>query len=249
MPTLARIPEYLRRTGFKNPEGATDTPLNLAENTPKTMWEWYSSDPERFDACNTFMEGDRGSRPSWLDWVPVKERVVDGFDPSLNAPLLVDVAGGRGHDLDAFRRRFPDVGRLVLEDQPHVLGDVGDLDQSIERVGMDLFAEQPVKNARAYFTKLIFHDWNDTDSRKILGNLAAAMKKGYSKLIIAEFVLPDKDCPLLPAQWDWEMMVFCNSMERSRAHWQQLLESAGFKVLNFYYPPGDGQAIIETELA
>lgn len=74
------------------------------------------------------------------------------------------------------------------------------------------------------------------------------MKKGYSKLIIEEFVLDDTDCHMLQAMWDWEMMVFCNSMERTKAHWQRLLESAGFNVVKFWKPPGNGQGIIEAEL-
>jgi hypothetical protein len=74
------------------------------------------------------------------------------------------------------------------------------------------------------------------------------MKKGYSKLIIEEFVLGDTHCAMLPAMWDWEMMIFCNSMERTASQWQRVLQSAGFKVNKFWYPPGDGQGIIEAEL-
>lgn len=74
------------------------------------------------------------------------------------------------------------------------------------------------------------------------------MKKGYSKLVIEEFILADTNCAMLSAMWDWEMMVFCNSMERTKGHWQQLLESAGFKNIQFSFPPGDGQGIIEAEV-
>lgn len=51
---------------------------------------------------------------------------------------------------------------------------------------------------------------------------------------------------MLPAMWDWEM-VFCNSMERTQGQWQRLLKSAGFDVIRFWNPPGDGQGIIEAE--
>lgn len=74
------------------------------------------------------------------------------------------------------------------------------------------------------------------------------MKKGYSKLVIEEFVLDDVNCEILSATMDWEMMIFCNSMERTKSHWQRLLETAGFSVIKFWSPPGDGQAIIEAEL-
>jgi hypothetical protein len=32
------------------------------------------------------------------------------------------------------------------------------------------------------------------------------MKESYSKLIIEEFILSDKDCKILPSMWDWEMV-------------------------------------------
>lgn len=96
--------------------------------------------------------------------------------------------------------------------------------------------------------KFILHDWSDEESQAILTQLAGAMTKGYSKLIIEEFVLIDRDCPSLPAMWDWEMMIFCNSMERSQTQWSRLLEKAGFQVTKFWAPPGDGQGIIEAEL-
>ena len=78
---------------------------------------------------------------------------MDGFDASSDGKLLVDVAGGRGHDIDAFRRKFPDIstpGRLVVEDLPQVIGDIHDLDSFIERVGFDLFDSQPVKGALSF---------------------------------------------------------------------------------------------------
>ncbi|KAJ5411014.1 uncharacterized protein N7487_005373 [Penicillium crustosum] len=230
MPTLAKVPEFLRRQDHRNPEGTTTGPLQFAEKIDESIWTWLPQNPENLDSCNTFMEGDRGARPSWLEWFPVEER-------------------GRGHDLAAFLARYPDVlGRLVLEDLPHVLEestvDVG----RIEKQAFDLFKPQPIHGARIYYMKFILHDWSDEENHVILTQLAGAMRQGYSKLIIEEFVLADRDGAMLPAMWDWEMMIFCNSMERSKSHWTRLLEGAGFQVINFWAPPGDGQSIIEAEL-
>jgi hypothetical protein len=102
-------------------------------------------DPDRLHTFNTFMEAGRGSRTSWLEWFPVREQIVDGFDISIGDVLLVDVAGGRGHDIEAFLGSFPDVhSRLVLEEMPSVLGDISNLSSSIERVEFDLFKKQPM---------------------------------------------------------------------------------------------------------
>lgn len=64
MPTLSKIPEFLQKTGYKNPEGAVNGPFNHTENFPETIWQWVGQDQAKLDACNTFMEADRGSRPS-----------------------------------------------------------------------------------------------------------------------------------------------------------------------------------------
>ncbi|KAJ5189027.1 O-methyltransferase family 2 [Penicillium cf. griseofulvum] len=248
MPTLAKIPEFLRQQGLQNPEGILTGPFQFAEKIDESIWTWFQRNPEKLDLCNTFMEGDRGARPSWLEWFPVEDRLLSGAHPDAET-LMVDVAGGRGHDLVAFLERYPDVkGHLVLQDLPHVLEESTIDTERIEKQPFDLFKPQPIHGARIYFMKFILHDWSDEDSQTILTQLAGALKQGYSKLIIEEFVLADRDGAMLPAMWDWEMMIFCNSMERSQSHWTRLLESAGFQVIKFWAPPGDGQGIIEAEL-
>lgn len=75
------------------------------------------------------------------------------------------------------------------------------------------------------------------------------MKKDYSKLIIEEFIVAEKDAATLPTMWDLQMLIHLSTMERTRDHWQKLLSVAGFRVVKFWYPPGDGQGIIEAEVA
>lgn len=147
MPTLAKVPEFLRLNNFQNPEGATTGAMQYAEGINETIWTWLPQHPEKLDSCNTFMEADRGSRPSWLEWFPTAERLLEGAQVKSNEDvLMVDMAGGRGHDLAAFSERFPDAkGRLVLEDLPHVL-DESTVDTSrIEKLPFDLFKPQPVQ--------------------------------------------------------------------------------------------------------
>lgn len=60
--------------------------------------------PDRLDTFNTFMEASRGSRSSWLEWFPVKEQVINWFDVSTRDVLLVDLAGGRGRDIEEFHQ-------------------------------------------------------------------------------------------------------------------------------------------------
>jgi hypothetical protein len=96
--------------------------------------------------------------------------------------------------------------------------------------------------------KFIMHDYNDEQCLQILNNLKASMTKGYSYLVIHDFILPDTECGLLQSQWDLMMMVYMSSKERTEKQWAVLLESAGLSVEGMYPPPGDGQGIIVTTL-
>ncbi|KAL4913952.1 S-adenosyl-L-methionine-dependent methyltransferase [Aspergillus aurantiobrunneus] len=244
----AKTPEFLRKHDYAFLSGVTSGPFQYAHNHSLPMWEWMAEDEERLDLQNSFMEADRGSRPPWVDWFPVEQellrpRSVSGGDEDV---FMVDVAGGRGHDLQLFKERFPQVnGRFILEDVPHVL------EQSVyglqaEKLAFDLFKSQPVKGARIYYMKFILHDWSDAECVQILKHIRDAMKPGYSTLIIEEFILPERDCPVLPGLWDWMMLAFLNSFERSDGHWRKLLAEAGFKP-RFVYPPGDGMGLILAE--
>jgi hypothetical protein len=79
--------------------------------------------------------------------------------------------------------------------------------------------------------KFILHDWSDGECLQILGNLRASMKKDYSRLIIEEFIVADKDAAVLPTMWDLQMRIHLSTMERARNQWQKLLSVAGFRVV------------------
>ncbi|KAJ6100179.1 hypothetical protein N7467_001714 [Penicillium canescens] len=225
MPTLAKVPEFLRLQNFNNPEGTATGPLQLAEQIDEPIWTCLPRHPEKLGACHTYMESNRGARPGWLQWLPVAERLLEGAQS--DGVLLVDVAGGRGHGLVDFAAKFPDApGRLILEFLLHILD----------------------ASARIYYMKFVLHDWSDRENQKILTELSGVLKLGYSKLIIEGFVLADHDAAMFPAMWDGEMMIFCNSMVDSQSQWTRLLDAAGFQVIKFWAPPGDGQSIIEAEL-
>ena len=81
--------------------------------------------------------------------------------------------------------------------------------------------------------KYIMHDWSDADCRTILGHIRDASTHGYSKLIIEDFIMPDTDAPLLATLWDLEMLIYLNSMERTKSQWTALLFSAGLRCSAF----------------
>lgn len=199
------------------------------------------------------MEGQRANYPFWCDWFPVQERILNHEGLGPKKPLLVDIGGGRGHDLIHFREQFPDAsGMLILEELPSVLDEVRaarDMDiVGVETVGHDFFAEkQPVHSARAYYFKHVLHDWSDEKATIILNNLKPAMKCEYSKILIEEFIIPDRNAAL-PCMTDIAVMVFCSGLQRTRQQWTNLLQSVGLKILNFWGREGEGLGVIEADL-
>ena len=93
-------------------------------------------------------------RPHWSDeaagFYPVRERLIKGADKDSNAAFLVDIGGGHGQDFSRLLANVPQgeiPGRLVLQDQPHVIGEIpeGSLPASVEKMSYDFFTSQPVE--------------------------------------------------------------------------------------------------------
>lgn len=90
----------------------------------------------------------------------------------------------------------------------------------------------------------ILHDWRDEQARDILSNVVAAMEPGYSRLIINDQIIPDRDCDFATACISIMMMVQVGSFERTGKQWRALLTSVGLKDFSFHQPPGSGEGII-----
>jgi len=75
---------------------------------------------------------------NWTSFYPVEERLKTKSD----APLLVDVGGGLGHDIADFHTEFPNLpGRLILQDQAQVLKQISEnsIPTEIEKIEYDVF--------------------------------------------------------------------------------------------------------------
>lgn len=172
------------------------------------MFPYMQAHREYGQAFEDFMTARRAATWSqWFDTFPAAERIaaMDLNSPSASAPaevLLVDVAGGQGYWTQQFRRRlFPaegagaaaPPGRLIVQDQPHVLCDLSA--DGIETQAYDFFTPQPVRGARFYYFKQIIHNWGDEQGALILRNTAEAMDD-KSTLLINDYVLPDQKAGL-----------------------------------------------------
>jgi hypothetical protein len=244
-----KLPEYFRKFGFQQPSDENNGPFQYAFNVDQPAFQWWQQDPELSENFNTFMTGVRGARPHWVRWFPIRERILNGASQDEKDVLLVDIAGGRGHDLHRFIEAFSDVkGRFVLEDLPVVINDYRSANARIEPLKHDILTPQPIHDARVYFLHHVLHDWSDDASIQILSQVAKAMKPNYSRVILGENVLPSRECPINKARLDWAMMALHCGMARTVSQFDILCEKAGLKLVKYWPPPGDGDGIIEAVL-
>lgn len=179
----------------------------------------------------------------WFDFFPVATK-FQGVAPTES--LLVDIGGGLGHQLIAFKQRYPDLaGRIILQDLPVVLGDIKELHPGIETMPHDFFKEQPTKGARAYFMRNVLHDWPDKQASLILKSIGDAMGPS-SMLLIDENVLPESGVSLFSAQTDMFMMAMYSALERTESQFRNLLEVSGFEVVHVYDQPEGSAKVFEA---
>ncbi|KAL4810929.1 S-adenosyl-L-methionine-dependent methyltransferase [Aspergillus unguis] len=241
-PAMTNAHAFFRSQGhLSSVTDPTNGLIQFALGTELSCFEYMATQPTLLKDFNLYMGNGLGSRKSWLDWFPVQERILDGVE----APVVVDVGGGKGHDLVAFSQRFPSIGTLVLEDLSPVIE--GLEFNGIDKVAYDFFTEQPVTGARVYIYHHILHDWSDEHCLEILNRVVSAMTPGYSKLLILDMILPDQGASLFHAQMDIAMMAFNGGMERTKEQWQVLLERAGLCITEIWDAVDEGgDGIIEA---
>ena len=101
------------------------------------------------------MSANGGTRKYWIEWFPVESEILSAIHHGSAEkndeapPLVVDVGGNKGHDLERFLARFPQAkGRLVLQDLQSTIDNIQDLSPGIQAMPHDFFAPQPVKGEK-----------------------------------------------------------------------------------------------------
>lgn len=161
---------------------------------------------------------------------------------------LCDVGGGHGHLICGFLARYPHLRGSVLE-RPEVIADQSrlwagklGLSDRCEYVPGDMF--EAVPSADAYVMKLILHDWNDDECVQILRTLhRCATDQG--RVFIVEHLVTEPDVPHFAKLFDIHMMCWGTGRERTEAEYAALLERAGWKYRQTWYPPSGMMGIVE----
>jgi hypothetical protein len=95
----------------------------------------------------------------------------------------------------------------------------------------------------------ILHDFSSDDAcRRILKNIIPAMTPGYSKLLIKELLIPDRNAPWALTSLDVNVMQSLSGQERTETQFRNLLESVGFKVDGMWGHPNAIDVVIEASL-
>lgn len=250
-PALYKLPEFLAKSQNRRPT-ATDGPFQFAWNTTLSGFDLVM-EPQHADTLkdlNLFMEGRRQETASWLDFYPFQERILDDCNNAAHSVTVVDVGGGLGHGLVELRTRLPNIpGRLILQDLPKTVAQAGDPKGVFEAMPHSFYDPQPVKGAKVYYIRQVLHDWPDKECRVILEQLAAVMRRGYSKILLNEFIVPGDRISEFLNSCDLVMMGMSGGMERTKGQWEELVESAGLRIDGVWTLNEETESVLEVILA
>ncbi|KAK5203823.1 hypothetical protein LTS03_002419 [Exophiala xenobiotica] len=250
-PIGACLMDYMHETGFHQFPAKSDekSPFEYAHKSG--FFEFFEKNRDQRKYFDDFMSIRREGLVVWHETYPIADQLGPGADTNPEAVMLVDVGGGWGHDLKSLFKTHPGLsGRLILQDLPIIIGQVqsrSDTD-GFELMSYDIFTPQPVKGARAYYFHNICHDWPDTECIRFLTNTAKSMKKGYSRLLIDDYVLPNIGAPDRGSSMDILMMMFCSGMERTVRQWQDLLDACGLEITRIWNTRSDYESVIDAQL-
>ncbi|CZS78221.1 unnamed protein product [Fusarium graminearum] len=241
------FPDHFKQANYQHP-GLPDGPYQYAHNSSLPFFDWLVANPPYVNWFGSFMSVYRAGNPDWWEFYPVEERLAAGFDKSKSDVLVVDVGGGRGHDLLSFSNGIKSPGRLILQDLPEVIADVTET-TAFESQAYDFFTPQPVHGARSYFLHSILHDWGTEHGVEILKSLKPALTPGYSKVLINEIVLSEEN-PSLPAT-SMDMMMLGHigeACERTEEDFRAIAAEAGLEVIGIFSNAASPESVIELML-
>lgn len=256
MPAYQSLPAYLARTGFQNPTSTTDGNFQQLHGPGTDFFKRATARPPAEQEFNDVMEcRNRLHLQPMIDIYPTGEHIVAAARARADGrPWLVDVGGGKGHDIEKFRRRHAAElpvggGALVLQERPDLAEDMAALDPTITFMAHDFFAPQPVRGARAYYLHSVLHDWHDDDAVRILASLAGALEKDYSRVLIHESVVSAVRPQARVTTADLTMMAILSAKERTDEEFEKIITAAGLRVRHIWRAPHSPESIIEAELA
>ncbi|KAF1850462.1 S-adenosyl-L-methionine-dependent methyltransferase [Cucurbitaria berberidis CBS 394.84] len=248
-----KLPSFLDTISHRNPADINNGPFQHAYNLPgKSLYTYFGENTAMAQRFGGMIQLYNAGKPFfWEDgYYPIKERLVDSGPKSDEDVLLIDIGGGDAGDLGLLRKALGSEvkGRLILQELKHII-DRSDQDGYEAQVG-DWNQVQPIKGARAYMLQHILHDFSsDDECRRILRNIIPAMTPGYSKLLIKELLIPDRNAPSAFTAMDVNVIQSLSGQERTESQFRNLLESVGFKIEGIWGHQNALDVVIEASLS
>jgi hypothetical protein len=250
MEIYGRFPGWLKKHNYKT-SWASDEDNIALEVFGANVWDFMEQNPEASKIFDTAMSIQENFPLEMAPPYPFFENLA-GLKNDPNAVTLVDIGGGAGQAIGNIKQKYPDVpGKFILQDLPKSIQSLAP--GRAEQLGFDpmihnFFEPQPIKGAKYYHLRRVFHDWNDETCLKILASTKGAMNPSYSRLLIHEFVLPDGNAGPVEATIDLMMMSTCDGKERTEGDWHALLRKASFQIENIHRAEVGTTAVIEAIL-
>lgn len=149
MVPYSKFPEYFRTYGRKEPLEPTHQPHGFGWGVPEKNF-WDAVHGQRFIDFNVSMQTLDQMLPV-IGIYPFEWIAQNAHHVALDAPLIVDVGGGKGQALAQIKRQIPEIPaeRLVLQDREVTIEDA-EASRPPELKGAkfmahDFFKPQPVK--------------------------------------------------------------------------------------------------------
>lgn len=152
MVPYSRFPDYFKTYGRKEPLEPTHSPHGFGWNVPDKNF-WDAIDGQRLIDFNISMQTLNETLPVMgifpFNWISDNAHHV-----APDAPLVVDVGGGKGQALAQIKRNQPAIPaeRLVLQDREVAIRDAEDNRppelKGARMMAHDFFTPQPVKGKR-----------------------------------------------------------------------------------------------------
>jgi hypothetical protein len=84
----------------------------------------------------------------------------------------------------------------------------------------------------------------------MLAQIRSAMEPGYSKVIISEWVVPERGATKFMTAQDLDILSFGGGMERTQALHPEYVEAAGFRITGIWQPDDNiSECVIELDIA
>ncbi|KAG5991772.1 hypothetical protein E4U43_003939 [Claviceps pusilla] len=252
VPMFVGLPSFLRQRAYENPTDVADGNWQFCTGTPRGFFDDVMARPDLAKDFHDAMRcHSRYNLAPWPDMYPT-DTIVEAGRANPARKLVVDIGGSRGHDLEKFHARHPDIpdGSLILQDLPEAVQDLQlQLPKAVQVQGYDFFTEQPVKGARAYFMHNVLHDWADDKAMVILETVSRAMERGFSRLLIHESLVSAVKPLARVTTSDITMMACVSAQERDEDEWRALVERAGLRVMKIWRRAQSVESVIEAEVA